>query len=448
MNARQDENTSPPLNKMQEAMIDFHWEEGSVAWFASPGMGKTRAFLEVIRRSGDEALVVAPKLVASNTWPAENKKWGYDLSMRFLSGREKHFRGREQVSLLNYENMAWAVERLKEERKPRYKLVLLDELSKIKNHASVRATAFQVLRPRVDYVIGGTGTPVGAHLKDLFGEMLAIDGGEMLGNDYERFIRNYFHEDQYSRQLEPYHDTEAKLLKLLRRSAISFDINDLDMPELQHIPHYLDIPADARAAYVEMHDESAHVELELYAVNAAVRSGKLRQMASGGVIDIHGGRKKLHSAKAEHLRDILEENDGRPVLVFFEFLSDYQAICSVMGYEVPALYGKTRSRDADKWIRQWNAGKLPLLLANARSAGYGINLQGAGNVVVWYSLSWSFEMVNQGIARLWRQGQKNNVICYYLLVSGTEDERVFARVNSREDTHNRVMKGLLQGAAA
>lgn len=436
--------STPPLNAMQEAMVDFHYDQGSVAWFACPGAGKTRAGLEVIHRTGDETLVVAPKLVCSNTWPAENKKWGYDLSMRFLSGREKHFRGREQVSLLNYENMAWAVERLKEERKPRYKLVLLDELSKIKNHASVRATAFQVLRPRVDYVIGGTGTPVGAHLKDLFGEMLAIDGGETLGNDYERFIRSYFHEDQHSRQLEPYHDTEAKLLKLLRRSAISFDINDLNMPELQHIPYHLDMPEAARVAYKAMHDESAVEDLDLYAVNAAVRSGKLRQMASGGVLDINGGRQYLHSAKAEVLKEILEENDGRPVMVFFEFLSDYVTICKTLGYEVPALYGKTKRRDADKWIRQWNAGKIPVFALHPRSASFGLNLQNAGNVVVFFSIPWSFEMVHQGIARLWRSGQKNNVIAYYLMVTDTEDERVYARVNSREGVHERIMHGLLR----
>lgn len=431
------------LSDNQHKAIDFHFDYGNVSWFMPPGMGKTRAWLDTLFRTGDEALVFAPKLVCADTWPRENAKWDYRLPMRFLSGKEKHFRGREQISLLNPENAAWAVEKLKEFRSTRYKVVILDELSKWKNPNSVRAQAWMEIRDRFDWHIGGTGTPVGAHLKDLFGEQLIVDGGVALGDDYDRFVREHFYEDQYSHSIDPYHDTEAKLLRKLKYGAISFDINDLDMPELQHIPHYLDIPQAAREAYVEMHKESAVEDLDLYAVNAAVKSGKLRQMASGGVIDIHGGRKKLHSAKAEHLRDILEENDGRPVLVFFEFLSDYITICDTLGYEVPALYGKTRPKDAKRWLDQWNKGRLPVFALHPRSAAYGLNMQDSGNIVVWYTVPWSYEMINQGIARLWRQGQKNKVKSYYLLVEDTEDEKVFKRAKEREGMHNRVMKGLI-----
>jgi superfamily II DNA or RNA helicase len=434
----------PPLSANQNAMLDFHWDFGSVAWFAPPGLGKTRTYLELIHRTGDETIIAAPKLVCQDTFPRENRKWGFNMPMRFLNGKEKHLRGREQISLITPEAMPWLVEKLKEERKPRYKLAVLDELSKWKNHRSVRAAAYQIIRPRIEFTIGGTGTPVGAHLKDLFGEIMALDGGETLGDDYERFIRTNFHEDPYTCRIVPYHDTEERLLKALRNRAISFDINDLDMPALKHVPYLLDMPAAAREAYAQMHAESAVEELDLYAVNAAVRSGKLRQMASGGVLDINGGRKYLHTAKAEVLKEILEENDGRPVMVFFEFMSDYLTICQVLGYDVPVLYGKTTSKDAQKWVKQWNAGRIPVFALHPRSAAYGLNLQDAGNIVVWFTVPWSYELINQGIARIWRQGQKNKVISYYLLVEKTEDERVYARVGEREGTHNRVMKGLLR----
>lgn len=431
------------LSKNQKAAIDFHWENGNVAHFMPPGMGKTRTWLDIIHRTGDEALIFAPKLVCADTWPRENKKWGYDLPMRFLSGsREKHFRGREQISLVNPENAQWAVEKLKEERKSRYKLLILDELSKWKNPASKRSEALQKIGSRFDYRIGGTGTPVGAHLHDLFGEILILDDGRALGTDQERFLRRYFNHDQYTQQLTPYSDSEQEIMDRLRDTAIAFDINDLDMPPLQHIPHYLDMPDEARRAYEDMHAESAVEELDLYAVNAAVRSGKLRQMASGGVVDMHGGRKYLHAAKAEHLRDILEENDGRPVLVFFEFVSDYVTICETLGYAVPVLYGKTKQKDAKKWLHQWNTGRLPVFALHPRSAAYGLNMQDSGNIVVWYTVPWSYEMINQGIARLWRQGQRNKVKSYYLLVEETEDERVFARTEERKAMHDRIMEGL------
>jgi SNF2 family DNA or RNA helicase len=192
-----------------------------------------------------------------------------------------------------------------------------------------------------------------------------------------------------------------------------------------------------------MHADSVVDDLDLYAPTAAVRSIKLRQMASGSVLSTTGEGNKLHAAKSEHLRSILDDNSGRPVMVFFEFLSDYQAICEVAGYEVPALYGRTTANAAAQAVRDWNAGRLPLFALHPRSAAYGLNLQDSGNVVVWYTVPWSYEMLNQGTARLWRQGQKHNVTSHYLLIEATIDEQVYARVGERADTHARVMRALL-----
>lgn len=331
-----------------------------------PGMGKTRSWLEVIKETGDRTLIIAPKLVCMDTWPRESKKWGYNFFMRFMHGPQRHLRGKEQVSLINYDAIPWLVEKLKEHRILPYKQVIFDEVSKMKNPQSKRFLAWDQIGEKFDYRMGGTGTPVGAHLVDLFGEMYVCDGGRSLGKDYDRFKRRYFSYDEYTRKLEPYHNSEEQILDRMRGSAISFDINDLNMPPLKHIPHYLALPDSVRDAYTKMHEDFVVADLDLYAANAAVKSGKLRQIASGGVIDINGSRRVLHDAKAERLRDILDEHSGRPVMVFFEFQSDYEAICRMLKREVPALYGKTRARDAAKFVKQWNAGKLPVIAMHPR----------------------------------------------------------------------------------
>jgi hypothetical protein len=435
--------TDTPFSDAQLRMVDFAMERKGSAWFAPPGLGKTRSWMETIKETGERTLVVAPKLVCMDTWPRENKKWGYDFTMRFLHGREKHFRGKEMVSLINPEAMPWAAEKLCEQRVAPYKYVIFDELSKWKTPSSQRVQSWLKLQPKIEFKSGGTGTPVGAHLKDLFGEMLTVDGGKSLGSDYERFISTYFHTDPYTREVTPYSDAEAEIMERIRPRAISFDINDLDMPPLRHIPHYLDLPTDVRAIYQEMHDNNVVDELDLYAANAAVKSGKLRQMVGGGVKDMNGAVRYLHDAKAERLAQILDDMDGRPVMVFFEFYSDYESICRIAKREVPALYGKTKSRDAARIIKQWNAGKIPLLAMHPRSAAWGVNLQDSGNIVIFYTVPWSVEMIIQGIGRIWRQGQKNKVLAYYLLVENSEDERVYARITSRKEVHERVMEALL-----
>jgi len=442
-----------PLNKMQERAIDFALDRESSAWFMPPGMGKTRAWWEYIEETPGRHLVIAPKLVCINTWPRERKKWGFDKShtMRFLHGRDRHLRDLPDVSLINYDVLPWLAEELRGCRKFPFDSVIYDELSKMKNVTSKRFQAWDTVAHRFKYAQGGTGTPVGAHLRDLFGEIYACDLGATLGyedmpdveDQYERFLREYFHHDPYTQQYEAWSDTEQKLFARLRDVAISFDINDLDMPPISHHPVWLELPEDVRRYYVQLQTSMASEEIDVSACNAAVRSGKLRQLASGGVINDTRERTYLHSSKAERLKEIIDEYQGQPVMVFFEFVSDYVSICKTLGYEVPALHGRTTTKKANKHIEDWNKGRLDVLALHPRSASYGLNLQDSGSVIVWYTVPWSYEMINQGIARLWRQGQRNKVLVYYLLISDTEDAKVYERVKSRESTHKRVMEALL-----
>jgi Helicase conserved C-terminal domain/SNF2-related domain len=443
----------PPMSKGQDFMIDFALDTPGCAWFAPPGFGKTRAAMEVIASTEGRTLVVAPKLVCLDTWPRENEKWGYGFHLRFLHGKQRHLRGRERVSLINYEALPWLAEMILRHPGCPWEMVIFDELSKMKGYETARVQDFLKVLPRFKYRLGMTGTPVGVHLKDLFSEMLVCDGGHCLGDDHSQFMRRYFRVNPYSHKIEPYSDTEQLLIEAIKPRAVSFDINDLDLPPLNHLPTRLELPEDARIDYEQMQkdfvlekegDDGAAIEV--YAANAAVKSSKLRQMTGGGVIDVRGDRHALHDAKAEALKQILDEHDGRPVMVFFQFASDYHAICRMLKREpgqVPALFGGTKAADVPKIIKRWNAGKIPVLCLHPRSASYGINLQDSGNVVVWYTLDWSIEMVLQGIGRLWRQGQKQKVLCYYLLVADTEDEVVFERVTERKGLHDRVMDALL-----
>ena len=74
-------------------------------------------------------------------------------------------------------------------------------------------------------------------------------------------------------------------------------------------------------------------------------------------------------------------------------------------------YGKhkgIRLLDTDQDIKDWNEGKIKMLLAHPASAGHGLNLQAGGHIVIWFGLTWSLELYQQANARLNRQGQKRN----------------------------------------
>jgi len=103
------------------------------------------------------------------------------------------------------------------------------------------------------------------------------------------------------------------------------------MPDISHNPIYLELPQAVTEYYEELHADSLIEDLDVYAMNAAVRSGKKRQLASGTVINDRKEKVYLHDAKAERLVQIVEELQGQPVMIFFEFIHDYEAICRALG---------------------------------------------------------------------------------------------------------------------
>lgn len=432
-----------PFNKMQDTAIDFGLENNGSGLFLHPGMGKTRAWLEIINNTRGHVLVMAPKLVCMTTWFDENRKWGYNFSMRFLAGRNKHLHKLPKVCLINYEGIPWLVNQLAAIKDMPFDLVIYDELDKMKNPKSKRFKAWTPYMDRFKYVSGGTGTPVSNHLRDLWAEMRLVDAGQSLGRKYADFEEQFFHKDSYTYAIEPLLDAEADIIELIRPRAISFDINDLDMPELIHTPVELPLPKSTVEYYKELRDESVIEDLEVYAMNAAVRSGKKRQVASGAIYDMHGELKTLHDVKAKQLKKIVDKANGEPVMVFFEYLHDYQAICDMLG-PVPALYGKTKERDVPKIVEKWNAGDIPVIALHPRSASHGLNMQYSGSTVVWYTVPWSLGSIIQGNGRVWRQGKVDDVNAYYLLVMDTEDERVYIRSREKQGVHDRVMEGLLR----
>ena len=112
----------------------------------------------------------------------------------------------------------------------------------------------------------------------------------------------------------------------------------------------------------------------------------------------------VHSLKIDWLRELVESLDGEPLLVAYEFIEDLRAIRRAFG-EVPALGGLTSAREAKRLVEAWNAGTLPLLAFHPASAGHGLNLQHGGSRMAWLSPSWSAELTEQAIARIYRPGQ-------------------------------------------
>ena len=417
------------------------------------GLGKTVCTLTAIEHlmydtfEVSKVLIVAPLRVAKVTWSDEINKWDHlsHLTYSVAVGSEKErlsaLKKKADLYMINRENLQWLIE--KSGLPFDYDMVVLDELSSFKSWQSKRFRAFMKVRPKVQRVVGLTGTPSSNGLMDLFAEFKCLDMGERLGRFITQYRNSFFIPDRmngqvvYSYKLRPF--AEEEIYRRIGDITISMKALDhLKMPELieNRYPVYMD--DGEKQQYESMKKDLILPYLEneaITAANAAALSGKLCQMANGAVYSDEGSVAHIHDRKLDALEDIIEAAQG-PILLCYWFKHDLERITKKLD-ELKVEYARISS---DGSIRMWNEGKFQVGLIHPASAGHGLNLQAGGNHIVWFGLTWSLELLEQTNARLWRQGQRaETVVVQYLVTAGTIDERILDAISKKEQDQNALI---------
>ena len=417
------------------------------------GLGKTVCTLTAIEHliydtfEVSKVLIVAPLRVAKVTWSDEIDKWDHlsHLTYSVAVGSEKErlsaLKKKADLYMINRENLQWLIE--KSGLPFDYDMVVLDELSSFKSWQSKRFRAFMKVRPKLQRVVGLTGTPSSNGLMDLFAEFKCLDMGERLGRFITQYRNAFFIPDRmngqvvYSYKLRPF--AEEEIYRRIGDITISMKALDhLKMPELieNRYPVYMD--DGEKQQYESMKKDLILPYLEneaITAANAAALSGKLCQMANGAVYSDEGSVAHIHDRKLDALEDIIEAAQG-PILLCYWSKHDLERITKKLD-ELKVEYARISS---DGSIRMWNEGKFQVGLIHPASAGHGLNLQAGGNHIVWFGLTWSLELLEQTNARLWRQGQRaETVVVQYLVTAGTIDERILDAISKKEQDQNALI---------
>ena len=104
---------------------------------------------------------------------------------------------------------------------------------------------------------------------------------------------------------------------------------------------------------------------------------------------------------------------------------------------------EVRSLNSEKDVKDWNDGKIDVLLLHPASAGHGLNLQRGGHIAIWYTLpNWNLELYQQANARIYRQGQKQNVTIYQIVARGTVDEDMLNALEHKNITQKALIEAL------
>ena len=427
-------------------------EHETAAVFLECGLGKTSITLTAIhdlmfdRFEIRKVLVVAPIRVAKISWPDEIKKWDHTSDFRYgvAVGTECErlaaLKADADLYLINRENVQWLVE--KSGLPFDYDMVVVDELSSFKNWQAKRFKALMKVRPKVKRIVGLTGTPSSNGLMDLFAEYKLLDMGQRLGRFIGQYRNRYFVPDKtnghvvYSYKLLP--GAEEAIYDRISDITISMKSADhLKMPELVNSRYMVRLDEPELVKYERMKRDLLLQlpEGEVTAANAAALSGKLSQMANGAVYSDDGAYETIHDRKLDALEDIIEASNGKPILAAYWYQHDLERIQE----RLSELKVGCARLDKERNIRRWNEGEIPVGLIHPASAGHGLNLQSGGNILVWFGLTWSLELYQQTVARLWRQGQKETVSVIHILAAKTIDEQIMRALETKDHTQKALI---------
>jgi SNF2 family DNA or RNA helicase len=416
-------------------------------------------------------LVVAPLRVAQDTWPAEMDKWDHtngfktSLIIGTAKQREKALRAEADIYIINRENVVWLIEKFgrytNKKRKTGFVFnkawpfdtVVLDELSNYKDPTTRRFKMLKKVRPYIKRIIGLTGTPSPNTLIDLWAQVYLLDMGQRLGLTQAIYKERYFTPGSYTRSLQgrliaTSYDlrpgAEEAIYKAIGDICVSMkSIDHLKLPDVFYKQIRVRLKPKDKKIYEELEKEFI-VELDtsevIDAEAAAALSGKLHQLAQGAIYlnadsDIPSREWRLiHNEKLNALEELIEEAAGTPVLVYYWFKHDLERL--------KERFKQAKTLDEPNYFTEWNAGRIPLLLAHPMSAGHGLNLQDGGHIIAWYSMTWSLELYQQSNARLNRQGQTKPVIINHLVAKDTIDEHILDVLAGKAERQDALMEAV------
>jgi hypothetical protein len=424
--------------------------------WAGVGTGKTSAVLSMLETLAlvedcYPALIIGTKRIAAEVWSNEIAKWDdfRNLKVSCVVGTPKErylaLKTKADIYTINYENIPWLHDALGNWP---FKIIVADEASRLKNFRLQQGTkrsailnkhAHDILR-----FIELTGTPSSKGLENLWGQLYFIDKGERLGKSFSAFKQRWFSIGYDGYSMTPLAHAEKEIYARIADVCLSIEVKDyydLQEPLVNNI--YVDLPPDARGLYDTMEKE-LFIQIEeagIEAFNAASKSTKCLQLANGFCFTgVDKEWKEVHSAKLDALEDIVEEYNGNPIVVGYNFVPDKTRIMK--------RFPKAVDLSTTKGLKEFRTGHVAIGVAHPASLGHGVDgLQDVTSDIVFYSHGWDLELYDQlcgriGPTRQMQSGNNKRVFIHHILARGTLDEAVLERRKSKRSVQDALLAAM------
>lgn len=401
--------------------------------------------LDAIYNLREPTLVIAPLEIMYTTWMNEPEKWDFSQSLKYtiLHGKDKdlNFNKRCGIMFINPEGIPWLLKKIKSARRFPWKVLVVDESIKFKNHKSVRFKALRQMLKTFKYRYILSGNPIPNTYLDIWAQIFILDLGERLGTSWYRFRDKYFYPIDYNRfkwELKP--GAKEEIIRKISDITFFLDTDDeIDLPEIVEIDVPITLPATCASKYKKM-EEELFAQLDtgdnVTAPNKASGLMKCWQIANGFLYEqLEDGTRKthfMHNELAKQAEAFVESMNGRPCVITYHFEEDLNRLKK--SFPDARVVGAGMTGEDIRSIEQdWNDDKIPILLAYISKLSHGLNLQhGSGHHIFTYCLTYNFDTYDQLIFRFKRQGaQYGRVVVHRPICQNTVHEAIIRSLNTK-----------------
>ncbi len=333
-------------------------------------------------------------------------------------------------------------------------LTVIDESTTIKNHKAKRTKGAMAIGKESVARRILTGSAVTNNPLDIYAQAEFLCHGALGFTSWYAF-RAHYAELQEIRLRDTGRKVKVvvgyraldKLTADLR--AFSFIIKKedcLDLPPKVYERYKVEMTPEQTRLYDQLKRTSvAELEAEQFVTARVVLTKLLRlhQLVCGHLTDDEGEAHDIPSQRLTALHTVLDEM-STPVIIWANYRADIFAIAKSLAKRnegtarVASYFGDTSDQQRNDIREQFQAGRLDYLVCNPQTAGYGLTLTRANNVV-YYSNNFDAEKRQQSEDRCHRIGQTKSVTYVDLYCPGTVDEKILKALRSKKALADKVL---------
>lgn len=410
------------------------------------GTGKTMGVLwayDYLRSLGklNKMLVVCPLSTMERTWADELFRHFPHLDYVVLHGSAKRrvelLKQDADVYIVNHDGLKIITDHLKD--RDDIDIVISDEIAQAARNAST--DRWKCLNEVINKQQGGkrwawgvTGTPTPNAPTDAWAQCKLI-APSSVPNYFNRF------KDMVMRQVNQFlwvpRPTAMETVHNVMQPAIRFSRAEcVDLPPCVFQTHHVEMTDRQKAAYKDMVNKlKANVAGdEITAINEAVKTSKLVQIACGVAYDNNGEEVTIDAKPRLDLTyDIICEAEGKTI-VFVPFVSSVEYVASYLrakGITVECIYGEVSKAERDRIFGAFQHSQEPrVIVAQPAAMSHGLTLT-AANTVIWYAPIFSNDIYDQACARITRPGQTKAQLIVNLEGSPVE-QSMYTRLKNKQ----------------